>query len=413
MNDSSHGCSRRGFLKTVAATGLAGVAASSDALAGLTLADRNDNAGRGPLPTRPFGEIGAQVSILSLGGMVDFRKSRMLLAQALRAGVTCWDTSESYYQGGSEEGMGAHFQRHPDDRKKVFLVTKSYERDPEKLSVALAKSLDRLKTTHVDLYCMHGVDDVSRMMTDDIRRWADNAKKNGTIRFFGFSTHANMAACLTDASRLGWIDGIMFTYNHRLMNNTELADAVTVCTRAGIGLTAMKTQGRAMWHDPALESDAAEALVERLASRGLTVEQARLMAVWEQKVIAGICSQMPNMTIFQANVAAAVRREALSVAERDLLCRHAAATACSYCAGCRGICETATGGSVPIGDILRSLMYARGYGETEQGKTLYRSLSSVRANKKLDRDSLRTVEKLCPHRLPIGRMLREAEHLLG
>jgi len=345
--------------------------------------------------------------------MVDFRQSRMLLSQAMRAGVTYWDTAESYYQGGSEEGMGAHFQRHPDDRKKVFLVTKTYAHEPEKLSAALAKSLDRLKTTHVDLYCMHGVDDVSRMMTDDIRRWADNAKKDGTIRFFGFSTHANMAACLADASRLGWIDGIMFTYNYRLMNNTELAEAVTACTRAGIGLTAMKTQGHAMWHDPAMESDAADALVERLASRGLTVEQARLMAVWEQKAIASTCSHMPNMTIFQANVAAAVRRETLSVAERDLLCRHAAATARSYCAGCRGICETATGGSLPIGDILRSLMYARGYGETERGKALYRSLPTFRAAKKLDRDSLRTVEKLCPHRLPIGRMLREAEHLLG
>ena len=51
-----------------------------------------------------------------------------------------------------------------------------------------------------------------------------------------------MENCLTDAARLGWIDGIMATYNYRLMHTDRMKKAVDACTEAGIGLIAMKTQ---------------------------------------------------------------------------------------------------------------------------------------------------------------------------
>ena len=44
------------------------------------------------------------------------------------------------------------------------------------------------------------------------------------------------------AAKLGWVDGIMMTYNYRLMVKDEMKRAVDACAKAGIGLTAMKTQ---------------------------------------------------------------------------------------------------------------------------------------------------------------------------
>jgi len=35
----------------------------------------------------------------------------------------------------------------------------------------------------------------------------------------------------------------MMTYNYRLMNSDKMKQALDACTAAGIGLTAMKTQG--------------------------------------------------------------------------------------------------------------------------------------------------------------------------
>ena len=53
-----------------------------------------------------------------------------------------------------------------------------------------------------------------------------------------------MPACLMNASRLGWIDGIMTTYNYRLMHQNDMKEALQACVkRPASDITAMKTQG--------------------------------------------------------------------------------------------------------------------------------------------------------------------------
>ena len=44
---------------------------------------------------------------------------------------------------------------------------------------------------------------------------------------------SNMEDCLEGAARLPWIDGIMFTYNYRLMHDPRMKAAVEACYRAG------------------------------------------------------------------------------------------------------------------------------------------------------------------------------------
>ena len=78
--------------------------------------------------------------------------------------------------------------------------------------------------------------------TDDIKKWAENAKKQGVIKHFGFTTHENMPQCLMAASKLDWIDAIMMKYDFRLMQDKQMQDAIDACHKAGIGLIAMKTQ---------------------------------------------------------------------------------------------------------------------------------------------------------------------------
>jgi hypothetical protein len=51
-----------------------------------------------------------------------------------------------------------------------------------------------------------------------------------------------MENSLLEAANLGWIDGIMMSYNYRLMAKNEMKKAVAACLKARIGLTAMKTQ---------------------------------------------------------------------------------------------------------------------------------------------------------------------------
>ena len=106
----------------------------------------------------------------------------------------------------------------------------------------LNQSLERMKTETIDLYFVHGIRGIDEL-NQETKAWAEKAKAAGKIKFFGFSTHSNMEECLLAAAKLGWIDGIMMTYNFRLMHQEAMKSAVDACVKAGIGLTAMKTQG--------------------------------------------------------------------------------------------------------------------------------------------------------------------------
>ena len=120
--------SRRAFMKAV---GIAGV--SSAVGAGRTLAQTGAPPAATSAPvaapekvaTRAFGKTGEKVSMLALGGIFDIASNQLMLQRALDFGVTYWDTANSYNNGNSENGIGMYFEKNPDARKKVFLVTKA------------------------------------------------------------------------------------------------------------------------------------------------------------------------------------------------------------------------------------------------------------------------------------------------
>ena len=99
-----------------------------------------------------------------------------------------------------------------------------------------------MNTSYVDLYFVHYVKDVKEALTKEVKAWAEKAKAQEKIRFFGFSAHKNMENSMLAAAKLGWVDGIMMSYNYRLMSQDKMKRAVDACVKAGIGLTAMKTQ---------------------------------------------------------------------------------------------------------------------------------------------------------------------------
>jgi rubrerythrin len=75
--------------------------------------------------------------------------------------------------------------------------------------------------------------------------------------------------------------------------------------------------------------------------RSITEHQPKLKAVWTDPPIASICSQMPDRTIPQVNVAAARDTTPQTSRPMHLFERYAVETADPYCAGCGYICESA------------------------------------------------------------------------
>ena len=360
------------------------------------------------VPKRPFGKTGVDVSILSLGGVLK-PSDQLIFRQAFKMGVTYWDTADSYGWGKNEKAIGKYFARFPDDREKVFLVTKAGTSDPNELTEKLNESLQRMNTSYVDMYFIHYVSDVKKELTDDVKAWAEKAKAKGKIRFFGFSAHKNMENSMLAGAKLGWIDGIMMSYNYRLMPKDKMKRAVDACVKAGIGLTAMKTQAAFsanFYSSIGAETDEALKMTENFLNKGYTAEQAKLKVVWENPNIASICSAMSNMTILQANVAAAVNKQKLSGGDKQRLKQYAQQTAPGYCAGCANICESAVDFDIPISDILRYSMYHHSYGDRDKALTRFKALPAhVKAN--IVKADYSRAEKYCPQKIQIGKVLKK------
>jgi uncharacterized protein len=390
-------------MKTAGAAGLGAVLAP---LAGKSQTRAASPADAGEIvgvTTRPFGKSGIQVPILSLGGMFDIPSNQTLLKQAIRWGVTYWDTAHVYSGGRSEEGIGRYFKNYPQHREKIFLVTKSTARSRRAMSRDLATSLSRMNTDHIDLFFVHGIRDAA-VMDNGVREWAREQKAEGRIRLFGFSTHSNMEQCLLDAARLDWIDGIMMAYNFRLMHEPRMKAAVKACVDAGIGLTAMKTQGGG---SVATNASREQELAGRFIDKGFTDKQAKLKAVWDNPQISAICSQMPTMSILMANIAAAVDRTALSIDDRHHLDRYARETLSDYCAGCTAICENAVSDRVPVGDVMRYLMYARSYGAIDDARRRFAAIPAA-ARQRMKQVDYTMAEARCPRGVPIARLMHAA-----
>ncbi len=408
MPGKKRNISRRDFIKTTGTVGLGSALIPLSSVIPAHGISATEETEQMVVPTRPYGKTGVKVSILSLGGVLDIY-DQLIFRQAFKLGVTYWDTADSYSWGKNEKAIGKYFTKFPNDREKVFLVTKARTSDPKKLTEKLNTSLQRLNTSYVDMYFIHYVSDVKNEMTNEVKAWAEKAKSEGKIRFIGFSSHKNMEDCMLDAAELGWIDGIMMSYNYRLMVKDKMKRAVDACVNAGIGLTAMKTQAAFsanFYASIGSETDAAMKMTDNLLKKGYTAEQARLKVVWDNKNIASICSAMPNMTILQANVAAALNKMHLSEGDKQRLEQYSQRTAPGYCAGCANICEAAVNLNVPISDILRYSMYNHSYGDRDIALRLFDELPTDVKENILNAD-YSMAEKYCPQKIQIGKILKQ------
>ena len=392
---------RRNFLKTVGAAGLGSVLASAETNAADPSPSTKTEESKPPqVPRRKLGKTGVEVSCLALGTIFNVLENQILLRKSLQWGVTYWDTADCYTGGNSELGIGKFLGANPEIRKDIFIVSKSDSRSPKGIQKLLDRSLKRMKTDYIDMYFLHGTSN-PKELNEEIRAWVEKAKKAKKIRFFGFSTHKNMAKCLTAAARLGWIDAVMPSYNFRLMQDDKMQAAVEACHKAGVGLIAMKTQAKK------IRTKEDKKLAEHFLQRGFTEGQAKVKIVLEDKRISSACVGRDNLTHLTLNIAAVLDKTKLTQADMNVFKEYAAATCSGYCAGCADICESALQGTPYVSEIMRYLMYYNSYGEQKEARELFAKIPQ-KVRDKLPSVDYSQAEARCPQNLPIGRLMAEA-----
>src|ERR1700719_2340807 len=159
------------------------------------------NGGADQIPRRPLGKTGEKVSIIGGGGYQPWTVQSSDLAirlvqEAVDAGVTFFDNAWEYNDHRSEEWMGLGLQGR---RDKVFLMSKvcTHGRDKKVAMQQLEESLKRLRTDHLDLWQIHEViyenDPDLHFAKGGVVEALDEAKKQGKVRFVGFTGHKSPA----------------------------------------------------------------------------------------------------------------------------------------------------------------------------------------------------------------------------
>jgi uncharacterized protein len=210
------------------------------------------NTGPDEVPRKPLGKTGEQVSIIGVGGyhlgtMRSLDDAVRLVQEAVDAGVNFFDNAWEYNEHRSEDWMGRGLQGR---RNKVFLMTKvcTHGRDKKVAMQQLEESLKRLRTDYLDLWQIHEViyenDPDLHFAKGGVIEALDEAKKEGKVRFVGFTGHKNPAIHLkmlahdypfdTVQLPLNCFDGTYRSFEQQVLPELE---------RRGIAALGMKSLG--------------------------------------------------------------------------------------------------------------------------------------------------------------------------
>jgi aryl-alcohol dehydrogenase-like predicted oxidoreductase len=157
------------------------------------------------IPLRPLGRTGEHVSALGLGGYhlgkIESERTAIRLAHtAIDAGVTFLDNAWEYHKGRAERVMGKAIA---DRRDRVFLMTKvcTHGRGAPEAMRQLEQSLRRLKTDYLDLWqiheCAYDNDAERHFARGGVVEALERAKRQGKVRFIGFTGHKRPAIHLS------------------------------------------------------------------------------------------------------------------------------------------------------------------------------------------------------------------------
>jgi uncharacterized protein len=152
----------------------------------------------------------------ALGQVKSLDEAIRLTHEAIESGITFMDNAWEYNKHRSEDWMGQALKGKRDD---VFLMTKvcTHGRDRKVAMQQLEESLHRLRTDYVDLWQIHEVvyysDPELIFRRNGVIEALDQAKKEGKVRFVGFTGHKDPAIHLDMLSRNYAFDTVQMPVN--------------------------------------------------------------------------------------------------------------------------------------------------------------------------------------------------------
>jgi predicted aldo/keto reductase-like oxidoreductase len=233
---------RRAFIKTVSS-------AAGAAALGVPRIFAESSSTKSGLPRRMLGRASEKLSVVGFPGLAlvhyPQEKCTQALHEAFERGINYFDVAPTY--GNAEERLGPALEPH---RKRVFPAGKTGKRTAAEAEAELHRSLELLRTDHVDLYQHHGVTTLEEVETimgpGGAMETFVKAREKGLARFLGFSAHGE-AAALALMDRFTF-DSVLFPFNWACWLKHGFGEKVMhTAQKKGMARLALKTLAKRTW----------------------------------------------------------------------------------------------------------------------------------------------------------------------
>jgi aryl-alcohol dehydrogenase-like predicted oxidoreductase len=235
-------------------------------------------------------------------------ESRVMIKQALEAGINFFDTANMYSQGSSEEITGRALKDFA-SRDEVVIATKiRHAMRPGPNGAGLSRkaifteidhSLRRLGTDYVDLYQIHRHDPSTPM--EETLEALNDVVKAGKVRYLGASSMKawEFAKSLHLQDKYGWARYVSMQDHYNLLAREEEREMLPLCLDEGVGTIPWSPLARGKLTRPLGEQTA------RSGSDGWSADLLYAQEASDRKIIEAVSAIAQSRGVSRAQIALA------------------------------------------------------------------------------------------------------------
>lgn len=299
---------------------------------------------------RKLDKLGVSLSLLGFGcmrlptrqdGKIDRDEATRLIDKAYKNGVNYYDTAYTYHNSESEPFIGSALSAY--DRGSFYIATKLPSWEVNSLADAeriFAEQQGRLQVSYVDFYLLHALSKKrwDKMVELGILEFVDKLKKEGKIKYLGFSFHDDYPVFEEILNSRDW-DFCQIQLNYMDVDEQAGMKGYDLATAKGVPVFVMEP----------IKGGLLAQLPEEISSEFHCIAPERSMASWAFRWVASlpnvklILSGMSTMEQVEDNLETFSEKNVFSPEEEKAVLDTADAlrnrvyngcTGCSYCMPC-------------------------------------------------------------------------------
>jgi len=309
---------------------------------------------------RKFGKTNEKLSILGFGAMrlpviegdasrIDEDEAMKMIRHAIDRGVNYLDTAWPYHGGTSEAFCGRVMKQGYREKIKIATKLPSWEiKSQEDMDRILNTQLERLGVETIDFYLLHSMNSANwdNMKKHDYKSFLNRARKEGKIRYVGFSHHDSLDLFKEITDDNDW-DFCQIQLNYLDEHYQAGLDGMDYASAKGMGVIVMEPLRGGMLARTELPDDLMRIWDGATVKR--TPAEWALRSLWDRDKVGVILSGMSTMEQVEENlkIAGEALPFSLETKEKEIIEQakgyfkskiRVDCTNCQYCLPCpRGV----------------------------------------------------------------------------